>query len=132
MAGVATLDHSHIIPVFGYGRTRELLWFSMKRVEGRSLDEILREAGPLDLRACVRLVEQLANALHYAHRRGVTHGNVKPANVIVASEEVALLGDFAVARAVEAGAPLGGGVWRSRPARYAAPAKRQSRRARPA
>ena len=132
MAAVATLDHTHIIPVYGYGRTRELLWYSMKRVEGRSLDDILREAGPLELRACLRLVEQLANALHYAHRRGVTHGNVKPANVIVASEEVALLGDFAVARAVEAGAPLGDGVWRSRLARYVAPEEGHLRRPGPA
>jgi len=105
LAACATLDHAHIIPVCEYGRTAELLWYSMRYVDGDSLDDTLR-AGPLDLRACLRLVEQLATALHYAHRRGITHGNIKPANVIVASEGLALLGDFAVARALATGSRL--------------------------
>src|ERR1043166_7807780 len=64
-----------------------------------------RGGGPLEPRACLRLVEQLAAALHYAHRRGVTHGNVKPANVMVASAGLALLSDFALARALEPDSP---------------------------
>src|SRR2546425_12189130 len=70
------------------------------------------------------MVEQVAAALHYAHRRGVSHGNVKPANVMVGPEEWALLGDFAVARALDGGDPSGGGGGSggtSRLARYLAP-----------
>src|SRR2546425_6577355 len=70
------------------------------------------------------MVEQVAAALHYAHRRGVSHGNVKPANVMVGPEEWALLGDFAVARALDGGDPSdagGGGRGTSRLARYLAP-----------
>src|SRR6266487_609043 len=89
MAAWATLDHAHIIPVRGFGRTSQLLWYAMPHIDGRSLDDVLRNGGPLEPRTCLRLVEQLAAALHYAHGRGVTHGNVKPANVMVASAGLA-------------------------------------------
>src|SRR5207302_357058 len=105
MAAWATLDHAHIIPVRGFGRTSQLLWYAMPHIDGRSLDDVLRNGGPLEPQACLRLVEQLAAALHYAHRRGVTHGNVKPSNVMVTPEGLARLSDFALARALEAGPP---------------------------
>jgi len=103
MAACAPLDHPHIIPLDQYGQTPRLFWYSMQRIEGRSLDETLRDTGPLKLTTCLRLVAQLAAALDHAHRHGVTHGNVKPANVMVALDGVALLGDFAVARALQMG-----------------------------
>ncbi len=103
MAACAPLDHPHIIPLHQYGQTPRLFWYSMQRIEGRSLDETLRDTGPLELTTCLRLVAQLAAALDHAHRHGVTHGNVKPANVMVSLDGVALLGDFAVARALQMG-----------------------------
>ena len=119
MAACAPLDHPHIIPLHQYGQTRRLFWYSMQRIEGRSLDETLRDTGPLELTTCLRLVAQLAAALDHAHRSGVTHGNVKPANVMVSLDGVALLGDFAVARALQTGTwPL---APHSRLARYLAP-----------
>src|SRR6266487_2415448 len=121
MAAWATLDHAHIIPVRGFGRTSQLLWYAMPHIDGRSLDDVLRNGGPLEPRTCLRLVEQLAAALHYAHGRGVTHGNVKPANVMVASAGLALLSDFALARALEAGVPHDAAASRSRRARGAHP-----------
>src|SRR5881227_115625 len=119
MAGSVALDHPHIIPVYQYGKTRRLFWCSMQRIEGRSLEDMLRGAGPLGLTTCLRLVAQLAAALDHAHGHGVKHGNVKPANVMVALDGVALLGDFAVARALQMG------TWppapHSRLVRYLAP-----------
>lgn len=127
MAAWATLDHPNIIPVRGFGRTSQLLWYAMPHIDGRSLDDVLRNGGPLQPRACLRLVEQLAAALHYAHRRGVTHGNVKPANVMVASDGSALLGDFALARALEPGVPCDAAAARSRLAHYVTPEERHAR-----
>jgi len=119
MAACAPLDHPHIIPLHQYGQTRRLFWYSMQRIEGRSLDETLRDTGPLELTTCLRLVAQLAAALDHAHRHGVTHGNVKPAKVMVSLDGVALLGDFAVARALQMGTwPL---APHSRLVRYLAP-----------
>jgi len=132
MAAWATLDHAHIIPVRGFGRTSQLLWYAMPHIDGRSLDDVLRNGGPLEPRTCLRLVEQLAAALHYAHGRGVTHGNVKPANVMVASAGLALLSDFALARALEAGVPHDAAASRSRLAHYVTPEERHARQLGPA
>src|SRR5439155_1392550 len=132
MAAWATLDHAHIIPVRGFGRTSQLLWYAMPHIDGRSLDDVLRNGGPLEPRTCLRLVEQLAAALHYAHGRGVTHGNVKPANVMMASAGLALLSDFALARALEAGVPHAAAASRSRLAHYVTPEERHARQLGPA
>src|SRR5207248_6547344 len=132
MAAWATLDHPHIIPVRGFGRTSQLLWYAMPHIDGRSLDDVLRNGGPLEPHTCLRLVEQLAAALHYAHRRGVTHGNVKPSNVMVTSEGLALLSDFALARALEAGLPHAAAASRSRLAHYVTPEERHARQLGPA
>jgi hypothetical protein len=126
LAAWAALDHAHIIPVRGFGRTSQLLWYAMPHIDGRSLDDVLRNGGPLEPRACLRLVEQLAAALHYAHRRGVTHGNVKPANVMVASTGLALLSDFALARALEPDTPCDAAAARSRLAHYVTPEERHA------
>src|SRR2546429_6041778 len=132
MPAWATLDHAHIIPVRGFGRTSQLLWYAMPHIDGRSLDDVLRNGGPLEPHTCLRLVEQLAAALHYAHCRGVTHGNVKPSNVMVASDGLALLSDFALARALEAGPPHAVAASRSRLAHYVTPEERHARQLGPA
>ena len=100
-AAAASLDHPHIVPIYRFGSTTHLLWYSMKYIEGRSLADLLRENGPMDLQACLRIVEQIASALQYAHRRGITHGSVQPANVLVDAQEWALVTDFAVGRLLQ-------------------------------
>src|SRR5439155_1476520 len=76
------------------------LWFSTKHVEGRSITEIVRTSGPMDLAHCLRTLEQVASALDYAHRRGVVHGALSSSNVVLDANEWALVGDFAVAEVV--------------------------------
>jgi serine/threonine-protein kinase len=79
----ASLSHSHIAPVLAFGTTRAMLWYSMEHVKGRSLADVLRESGTLDLESCRGTLEQVASALDYMHRRGVTHGNLKPSNILL-------------------------------------------------
>jgi serine/threonine protein kinase len=92
----AKLDHPHIVSLLSFGATDEAVWFAMEYVQGRSLGDLLRTADRMDLKTCLRLVEQIASALEYGHRRGITHGNVKPANVLVDPEGWARLADFGV------------------------------------
>jgi hypothetical protein len=111
-AQAAELRHAHIVPVFQYGVTRRFLWYSMEYVESRSLSEVLREPGPMALEPCLRIAEQVASALDFAHRRGVVHGNLKPSNVLVDARQWVRVTDFAVLeafgrpRAPQAGAPV--------------------------
>jgi serine/threonine protein kinase len=96
-AGVAaSLSHAHIVPILGYGHTRALLWYSMEYIKGRSLSDLLRETGPMDLDTCQKILEQIASALDYLHRRSVTHGNVKPDNILVDADRWAMVSDACV------------------------------------
>ena len=100
-AAAAVLDHPHIIPTYRSGATTSFLWSSMKFVEGRTLEDILHGEGRLELGACLRLVDQVASALHHAHQRGAAHGGLTPGNVIVDAQGWAVVGDFAVSRVLE-------------------------------
>jgi serine/threonine-protein kinase len=93
----AALDHPHIIPLYRFGATPGFFWYSTKHVEGVSLEDMLRSAGPLEFTTCLRFLEQITSALDYAHRRGVAHGGLTAASVIIEANEWALVRDFAVA-----------------------------------
>jgi serine/threonine protein kinase len=96
----ASLSHSHIARVLGFGKTRALLWYSMEYVKGHSLADLQRDSGPLDLDTCQKILEQAASALDYMHRRGVTHGNLKPSNILVDREEWARVSDACIMNAL--------------------------------
>ncbi|HTR21351.1 MAG TPA: FlgO family outer membrane protein [Gemmatimonadales bacterium] len=93
------LTHPHILPLLDSGETDGLLYFVMPFVEGESLrDRLLREH-QLPVADAVRIAEQTANALAYAHSRGVVHRDIKPENILLAGG-AAMVADFGVARAV--------------------------------
>jgi eukaryotic-like serine/threonine-protein kinase len=109
----ASLDHPHIVPIFRVGATSTFLWYTMKRIRGRSLEQLILERGRLPLAEVVRVVQQVGNALDYAHRHGVVHRDVKPANVLIDDTGWAWVCDFGVARSfgtvalTQTGASLG-------------------------
>lgn len=100
----AALDHPNIIPIYRIGAGGVLFWYAMKYVEGRSLDEVLRERGRLPLVEVVPILAQVADALDFAHQRGVVHRDVKPANVLLDSRDRAIVTDFGIAKALAADA----------------------------
>ncbi|MBI4503718.1 MAG: serine/threonine protein kinase [Gemmatimonadetes bacterium] len=95
-ATASDMEHPHIVPVQLAGQTKHLLWYTMPLVEDPSLDRVLAAEGPLEVKRCLRLVEQIASALQYGHRRGVSHGGVKPENVFVNHAGWTLLADFGI------------------------------------
>src|SRR5205807_416057 len=92
----AQLADPHIVPVYRHGATENFVWCAAKHVDGRSLATLLQTSGPLELSACLRIFEQVASALDYAHRRGVAHGALTPGSIIVDANERALVDDFAM------------------------------------
>ncbi|HKV72619.1 MAG TPA: protein kinase [Gemmatimonadales bacterium] len=97
----ASLDHPHIVPIYRAGATRIFLWYVMEYSNGRSLADAITatdQTAP-DWAQCVRIVHQVASALDYAHRRGMTHGGIKPGNVLLDSKGWARVTDFGIARA---------------------------------
>jgi serine/threonine-protein kinase len=132
LATAASLDHPHVIPIYRYGATGRYMWYSAKHVPGQSLAELLHASGPIELPALLRIVEQVASALQYAHRRGVVHADVRPAHVRVDPNGWSLLTGFVVGRALDhlPLTALGGRPLR-RP-EYLAPEERYSRQPGPA
>ena len=98
---VARLDHPSIVPVYDAGLEEENPWMAMRLVAGSSLDKALRKGGPLPPARALRLLLQMAGALSHAHRRGVVHRDVKPANILLEERdgaEHAWLTDFGIAK----------------------------------
>jgi predicted Ser/Thr protein kinase len=95
----ASLDHPNIVPIFRVGSSSTFLWYTMKRIRGRSLEQLINERGGLPLPEVLNVVQQVGSALHYAHRQGVVHRDVKPANVMIEDSGWAVVCDFGIARA---------------------------------
>lgn len=96
----ARLNNPHIVPIHNYGEIDGRLYVDMRLIEGRDLQEVLA-AGPLDPARAVRIVEQVAKALHAAHKIGLVHRDVKPSNILVDEDDFAYLIDFGIARATD-------------------------------
>ena len=96
---VARLEHPNILAVYDFGRQGDLSYLVMRYVEGGTLKDLLGKRLPLERVA--ELVSEIADALDYAHERGVVHRDVKPSNVLLDPQGRALLTDFGVARIVE-------------------------------
>jgi len=101
----ANLQHPHILPLFDSGQAEGMLFYVMPYVEGESLRERLDRESQLPVDEAVRIATNVAEALDYAHSRGVIHRDIKPANILLQSGKP-VVSDFGIALAVSAG---GGG-----------------------
>jgi serine/threonine protein kinase/tetratricopeptide (TPR) repeat protein len=100
---VADLTHPNILPLHESGESAGLLYYATPYVEGGSLRARLQREIQLPLKEALRITRGIADALDYAHARGLIHRDVKPENVLLAGDR-AILADFGVARAVEVAA----------------------------
>ena len=98
----AGLQHPNIIPIYAVKQTPKLVYFVMKYIDGRPLDSIIKEVGPLPVDMARALLSQVANALQFAHKKGVVHRDIKPANIMVDEDGQAIVTDFGIAKVSEA------------------------------
>ncbi|MGI8424366.1 MAG: serine/threonine-protein kinase [Chloroflexota bacterium] len=99
----AQLLHPHILTLIGSGQDDGLLFYVMPLVEGESLRHRLERSGELPLQEGLRILREVADALAYAHQRGIVHRDIKPENVLLLGRH-ALVADFGIAKAVKAAA----------------------------
>jgi len=103
----ATLSHPNIVTLYDRGEFEDQLWLSMDYIEGTDASRLLEQQYRKGLppHEVVRIVAAVADALDYAHQRGLLHRDVKPANILLAKLDSrgwrALLGDFGIARRVD-------------------------------
>ena len=96
----ASLQHPHILPLFDSGSADGLLYYVMPYVDGETLRTRLERERQLPVATAVRIATEVADALAYAHKRGVIHRDVKPENILL-HDGCALVADFGIALAVE-------------------------------
>jgi eukaryotic-like serine/threonine-protein kinase len=94
----ANLQHPHILPLFDSGEADGFLFYVMPFVEGETLRDRLTREKQLAVPEAVRIAEEVAAALDYAHRHGVVHRDIKPENILL-HDGSALVADFGIALA---------------------------------
>ena len=99
----ASLQHPHILPLFDSGTAGGLLYYVMPFIEGETLRAQLTRETQLGIDEAVRIATQVADALDYAHRRGVIHRDIKPENILL-HDGRPMVADFGIALAVSAAA----------------------------
>jgi len=98
----AQLSHPNIVPIHLVEEAGDLVFFVMAYVEGETLGQRIRTRGPLAPALGVRMLQEVAWALAYAHLRGIVHRDVKPDNILIENgSNRAMVSDFGIARAGE-------------------------------
>ena len=100
---VSYLSHPNIVGVQDFGVAEEgQPYMVMDYFEGKSLDEVIKESGPLELNRLLNIINQTCNALSHAHEKGVVHRDIKPSNIMVGldeqGEELVKVVDFGIAK----------------------------------
>ena len=89
-----------MVPIHTYGEIDGRLYVDMRLIEGRNLQSVIAD-GPLDPARAVRIIGEVAKALHAAHKVGLVHRDVKPSNILLDDDDFAYLIDFGIARAAD-------------------------------
>jgi serine/threonine protein kinase len=99
------LAHPNIVTVYAFDRDDEVgrAFIAMELLEGRPLDQVIREAsaGGLPREQALPIIRGMAEGLAYAHRKGIVHSDFKPANVFLTPDGTPKILDFGIARAVQ-------------------------------
>jgi serine/threonine-protein kinase len=103
----AQLSHAHIVPIYDVGERDGIAYFVMALVTGGNLAALLAHVPRPPIDEVRRLLREICDALAYAHQRGVVHRDIKPDNILLDAESGrAIVTDFGIARAMEAGGRL--------------------------
>ena len=79
----ANLQHPHILPLFDSGEADGFLYYVMPYIDGETLREKLNRETQLGIEEAVKIATEVADALDYAHRKGVVHRDIKPENILL-------------------------------------------------
>jgi tRNA A-37 threonylcarbamoyl transferase component Bud32 len=123
---LARLSHPHIVQVYDFVQDGDQPWIAIELVEGKTIADYLHDKGVMPISETVQLVIQMAEALAYAHKRGVVHRDFKPANVILSIDGAAKITDFGLAKIAQSSVHTQVGSFLGSPA-YMSPEQTQGK-----
>ena len=97
----AGLNHPHIVTVYDAGLSEQGVYIAMERLQGRDLRQLLADGWRPEPEQAVRIAKRVADALAYAHSRGVIHCDIKPANIFMIGRTQPKVLDFGIARVAQ-------------------------------
>ncbi|MEP6801085.1 MAG: protein kinase [Acidobacteriota bacterium] len=94
------LSHPHIVTIHDIGEDPETStsFIAMEYIEGKNLKSLLAERAPFSYDQIAEMIAQVAEAIDYAHRKGIIHRDIKPANIIITTDEKVKITDFGIAK----------------------------------
>ncbi len=98
---MANLHHPHIVQLHSFFDQDDLYCLVMEYVEGGSLKDLIKQKGPIPEERALRIFHQIAEALAYAHDKGVIHRDIKPSNILIGKDDTVKVMDFGIARMTE-------------------------------
>ncbi|AET61603.1 serine/threonine-protein kinase [Paenibacillus terrae HPL-003] len=96
----ASLSHPNVVSIYDVGQEDEIHYIVMECVEGKNLNEIIKERAPLQVDEAVRIASQICDALEHAHQNQIIHRDIKPHNILIGRNGRVKVTDFGIARAV--------------------------------
>ncbi|MCB5224614.1 MAG: bifunctional serine/threonine-protein kinase/formylglycine-generating enzyme family protein, partial [Candidatus Cloacimonadaceae bacterium] len=98
---MATLNHPNIVQMHSYFEAEGRFCLAMEYVEGGSLKDLSRKIGPIPEKRALNILKQIAEALSYAHGKGIIHRDIKPSNILLDADDNVKVMDFGIARMAE-------------------------------
>ena len=106
---IASLQHPHILPVYDFGTYNNMPFIAMAYLSGGTLSDWMKEES-LSVDEVIRVIRQIADALDFAHSKGILHRDFKPANVLLDERGNTYLADFGLAKVTQERSEITGGA----------------------
>ena len=107
----ASVNHPNVVQIFSLGTDHGQFYVVMELIDHGSLDDLMESQGPVPEHQVLDIGIQIARGLRAAHRKGLIHRDVKPANILFVDEEAAKIGDFGIAAVASQGSQSEGIIW---------------------
>ena len=97
----AKLNHENVVRAYDIGQSHGLYYFAMEFIDGRSVQDIMKDNGPFDEQTALDIVKQIAQGLAQAQKLNIVHRDIKPDNIMITSTKTAKLCDLGLAKQID-------------------------------
>lgn len=97
----ASLSHPNVVSIYDVGQEDEIHYIVMEYVEGKTLNDVIKEKAPLQVEEAIRIASQICDALDHAHHNQIIHRDIKPHNILMGKNGRVKVTDFGIARAAD-------------------------------